>query len=334
MADEQTRVLSRVVPFAACLCLTMAGCISTVPPVKATYSFDRRCLPVSSELRKMPLSDMDKPQPAAERADRSVAVQLYSPIAVQIADVMDLLPMLDRMARLEQQHAEQAEIERLRRKLLARLQLATLEVSSLVAEIECEVHRADEVQDRLKTLQSSRTTFQTILGVIFGGLANILSGGISMAVQAGDAGNIASVAGGALEVLFGSSANFTTVKQEFSHPHNHLAAFWEGDQENVFFSARVWRFLTQPNVRDLEGHSLRDVMLESWREEGRLGAPGSAQEHSREKLFFGEGGIYTSEDLHAREAMLQQLESSIQLMHQDLETLMREVLIRQALEDS
>lgn len=333
MADEQTRV-SRVVPFAACLCLTVAGCVSTVPPVKATYTFDRRCLPASSELRKMPLSDMDKPQPAAERADRSVAVQLYSPVAVQIADVMDLLPMLDRLARLEQQHAEQAEIERLRRKLLARLQLATLEVSSLVAEIECEVHRADEVQDRLKTLQSNRTTFQTILGVVFGGLANIATGGIALATSAGDTGNIVSVAGGVLEVMFGSSANFTKTQQEFSHPHNHLAAFWQGDRNNVFFSERVWRFLTLPNIRDLEGHSLRDVMLEAWREEGRLGAPGSAQEQSREKLFFGEGGIYTSEDLHAREAMLQQLESSIQLMHQDLETLMREVLIRQALEEN
>jgi hypothetical protein len=31
--------------------------------------------------------------------------------------------------------------------------------------------------------------------------------------------------------------------------------------------------------------------------------------------------------------MLHQLESNIQLMHQDLETLLREVLLRQALED-
>jgi len=31
--------------------------------------------------------------------------------------------------------------------------------------------------------------------------------------------------------------------------------------------------------------------------------------------------------------MLQQLESSIQLMHQDLETLLREVLLRQALDE-
>ena len=155
-----------------------------------------------------------------------------------------------------------------------------------------------------------------------------------MATQAGDVGNIASVAGGALEVLFGTSANFTKVRQEFSHPHNHLQAFWDGEgKERQFFSPGVWRFLTEPNIRDVEGHSLRDVLLQTWNAEGRLGEPGSHREKQRKALLFGEGGLYDSEDLHVREAMLHQLESNIQLMHQDLETLLREVLLRQALED-
>jgi hypothetical protein len=34
-----------------------------------------------------------------------------------------------------------------------------------------------------------------------------------------------------------------------------------------------------------------------------------------------------------RETMLRQLESSIQLMHQELETLLREVILRQAVEE-
>jgi hypothetical protein len=137
-----------------------------------------------------------------------------------------------------------------------------------------------------------------------------------------------------LEVLFGTSANFTKVRQEFTHPHNHLQAFWNGEgREKEFFSPGIWRFLTEPDIRDLEGHSLRDVLIQTWNEAGRLGPPGSHQEQQRKSLLFGEGGLYDSEDLHVREAMLHQLESSIQLMHQDLETLLREVLLRQALEE-
>jgi hypothetical protein len=314
--------------------LLLTACASTVPPGKATYMFDRRCLPASMELRRMPLSEVDRPVSSKPSADREAAGKLYSALSVHVAEVMDLLPLLNRLARLEMEQAPLADIERARRKLTTHLQLANLEVSSIVAEIECEVQRADEVQDRLKQVQSTRTTTQTILGVIFGGLANILSGGIGMATQAGDAANIASVAGGTLEVLFGTSANFTKVRQEFSHPHNHLQAFWDGEaKQREFFSPGVWRFLTEPDIRDVEGHSLRDVLVETWNEQGRLGEPGSQEEQRRKALLFGDGGLYDSEDLHVREAMLQQLESSIQLMHQDLETLLREVLLRQALEE-
>ena len=253
------------------LLLVTVGCASTLPPPASTYSFDRRCVSVSSEGRSLPVGLGEQRQPPNESLEKEAAVQLYSPVAVHIADIMDLLPLLNRMAQLEVERAPQADIERVRRKVVTRLQLATLEVSGLVAEIECEVQRADQVQDRLRDIQTTRTTSQTILGVIFGGLANILSGGIGMATGAGDAGNIVSVTGGALEVLFGTSANFTKVRQEFSHPRNHLAAVWDGSPQSEFFSPRAWRFLTDPNGRNLEGHSLRDVMLQTWQEEGEAG---------------------------------------------------------------
>lgn len=282
----------------------------------------------------MPVSQFDRSEISKVSPDGEQAARLYSRLAIHVADVADLLPYLNRLARLQLEQASSGDIERARRRVTTHLQLATMQVSSIVAEIECEVQRADEVQDRLKQVQTSRTTTQTILGVIFGGLANILSGGIGMATQAGDASHIASVAGGTLEVLFGTSANFTKVRQEFSHPHNHLQAFWDGEgREREFFSPGVWRFLTEPDIRDVEGHSLRDVLIETWNEAGRLGEPGSREEQRRKALLFGQGGLYDSEDLHVREAMLQQLESSIQLMHQDLETLLREVLLQQAVEE-
>lgn len=318
------------------LCLALlftAGCASTLPPPASTYSFDRRCLSAPSEWHRVPVSRSEQKQATSESVEREAAGTLYSSTAIHIADVTELLPLLNRMARLEMAQAGQGDVEQIRRKLITRLQLATLEVSGLVAEIECEVQRADEVQDRLKDIQTTRVAFRTTLGVIFGGLANVLSGGIGMATGAGDAGNIASVSGGALEVLFGTSANFTKVRQDFSHPHNHLAPVWGNSTPLEFFSPRVWRFLTEPGNRELGGHSLRDVMLQTWQEEGKLGESGSLREKERKELLFGAGGIYDSEQLHVRETMLHQLESSIQLMHQELETLLREVLLRQAVEE-
>ncbi len=65
----------------------------------------------------MPLSEMDKPAATSLSAERQEAIKLYSSIAVHVADVMDLLPLLNHLARLENQRAPSAEIERARRKL-------------------------------------------------------------------------------------------------------------------------------------------------------------------------------------------------------------------------
>jgi hypothetical protein len=308
--------------------LSANGCTSTLPPSKSTYTFDRGCTPQETAFTDMPFVDAGTAH--SSPAKDGEATQYYSSIAIHIADVMQVLPLLNRLALLERTHEDADETERVRQKLLNMVQLAALEVSSLVAELECEVHRADEVQDRLKDVQFTRSMSQTLLAIVIGGFIDAITGGFNIATGAI---NVISVTGGTLEILFGASANFTKVRQEFRHPHNHLERIWVGDESREYYPPQVWRFLTRPNRRDQEGRSLRDVLIATWQEEGRLGEPGSRREQELKSLLFGSGGIYDADDLHIREAMLQQLESIIQLMHQDLETLMRELLMHQAMEE-
>lgn len=309
------------------------GCSTTLPPPKSTHTFDRGCVSTKTIFKNVPVSEVETTPPFEESRREGEAAKSYSPVAIDIATILHVLPLLDRLALLEHMQRDAEETERTRRKLINRLQLATLEVSSLVAELECEVHRADDVQDRLKDAQYTRSMSQTLLSVVIGGLVNVLTGGLGIATGAGNTAHIASITGGTFEVLFGTSANFTKVRQEFSHPHNHLARLWMGEDFKDYYSPPIWQFLTTPNSRDLEGRSLRDVMIDAWQEQCRLGQPGSRRTEEREKLLLGTGGLYDADDLHIREAMLQQLESSIQLMHQDLETLLREVLMHQAMEE-
>ena len=315
------------------ICLVGGGCATTLPPTQSTYNFDRGCVSAETASKNAPVHETESSSADTTADQGGEAEKTYSPTAIEIADTMHFLPLLNHLARLEKKHDDMAKTDRIRRRLVTRLQLATLEVSSLVAELECEVHRTDEVQDRLKYLQYTRSTSQTILSVVIGGLVNVMTGGLGIATGAGNTAHLVSIAGGTMQVLFGTSANFTKVRQEFRHPHNHLERMWTGEESQEYYPARIWRFLTKPNRRDLHGQSLRDVLLQSWQEEGRLGKPDSRREKERKSLLFGPGGIYDADDLHIREAMLQQLESSVQLMHQDLETLLREVLIHQAGEE-
>jgi hypothetical protein len=61
-------------------------------------------------------------------------------------------------------------------------------------------------------------------------------------------------------------------------------------------------------------------MLRTWRKERSLESLDRFVRKKRMELLFGAGGIYDSEQLNVRGAMLQQLDSSVQLMHHDLET--------------
>ena len=81
----------------------------------------------------------------------------------------------------------------------------------------------------------------------------------------------------------------------------------------------------------LEGHTYRDELIKSWKQEGELGEPGSDIEQKRIALLFSEGGVYELQDLRARASMLKLLAGMVELMHQDLEMLVKQVLIQESL---
>lgn len=81
----------------------------------------------------------------------------------------------------------------------------------------------------------------------------------------------------------------------------------------------------------MEGQTYRAELIKSWRQEGDLGEPGSDIERKRIALLFSDGGIYELQDLHARAEMLKLLAGMVELMHEDLEMLIRQVLIQETL---
>ena len=85
--------------------LLTAGCVSTLPPPASTYSFDRRCLSVASEVAQ-PACKPGRTAAGAERRRRERrGGQALFTHGVHIADVMGLLPPLNRLAQLEVEQA-------------------------------------------------------------------------------------------------------------------------------------------------------------------------------------------------------------------------------------
>ena len=73
--------------------------------------------------------------------------------------------------------------------------------------------------------------------------------------------------------------------------------------------------------------SLREHLLEQWREREKLEQTTGTEEQQRRNLLLGQGGAYSIPDLRARAAILELLASSVDLMHDDLGLLIRELLV-------
>jgi hypothetical protein len=296
-----------------------------------THTYERRC---GLSLLMEPVDVVPYRLPE-ERVARMRSQ--FSTAAFETASALGVLPSLDRLLELEAEIDPAGEgpalpYVRERLHLTDRITLGILDVSSAVVESYCEEGRATLLADHLQKVQDERMGVYTVFALVGSGVATIVSGGIALASTSTgtqNAANIATIVAGASELIFGSTALGSTATAEFRHERNLLKDIWTG--ENTAFAPPVWSFLNTRLTDDPAQGTLREHLIVRWRQEGRLGKAGSEMERRRIQLFFGDGGIYTIDELRERAAMLDLLETNISLMHQGLNRLIRELLKRDRL---
>jgi len=134
---------------------------------------------------------------------------------------------------------------------------------------------------------------------------------------------IADIVGGSVATSFGLATFLSAEAHEFRHERNLLREVWEGPERPRLFQISVWRYLT--TARD-DAPTLRESLIAEWRQDGYLARPGSETERNRIALFFGEGGLYSIDELRARADMFDSLRAVVNLMNQDLNLFSQEVV--------
>lgn len=331
--------ISRV-PVLPVLFIVLSGCALTTgySEQRTTQSNERRCAPqrVDQQLRAVSLDVIDHShEDPLTQAARSRQPTSFSWRAIQTATAIDILPLLNQIELVEEAAASDPsaslKLLSLRQEALGRILLALIAVSSTTAHVSCEIERTYEVADRLKNAEHARVKQQTLLAVIIGAGAAIASGGFSIAATPHAAEGIASIIGGTIAGALGISALHQESEQHFEHQDNILREVWEKPSKPSYFPLSVWEFLNHPMKNESGSRSSRDELIDGWRQEGRLGAEGSDEERRRIALLFADGGLYRSTDLVIRGQMLDMLRATVSLMNQDLEVLIRELMIQMAL---
>src|SRR5690242_5905296 len=73
--------------------LFASGCVSTLPSPNSTNAFDRGCIPPEARFKSISYSEVETISFSTEAIKDDEAKKYYSPIAVDIADVMQMLPL-------------------------------------------------------------------------------------------------------------------------------------------------------------------------------------------------------------------------------------------------
>ncbi|MEX5220192.1 MAG: hypothetical protein NW701_20425 [Nitrospira sp.] len=313
--------------FAAVMILcTAVGCVSQSQALHRLHG-DAATTRCQSQMRThfLPL-----PHEAGRRDFRGNPVAKALPARVrEAADAIDVLGPLIELRELEQGQGivEGPEVAwrllQTRQRISHRIALAALDVSSTVAELDCEESRADHVADGLREMlqqRSERDLFLIFAGDIWLG---IIAGSLGLAGHPTTQAE-AAIVGGILETSIGLLSAFADETYEFRHPRNHLRDIRDGSSGSEVFPGSVWRYFNGPSWV-LPGETIRQALLEYWKEEGRLGQTDEV-ERRRTELFFGDGGVYGMKDLRIRAEMLNHLKSEVLRIGQDLNNLLYEVL--------
>jgi len=238
--------------------------------------------------------------------------------AVGIVSALQQLLALEAAARQQPGPAAELAVLRQRQLIQAQISLVSSTVSSLAAELDCEGERADQVAGYLTHLDDRRTQRLNVLGISVGAAS-----GIGTTVIDNKPGQYAFGIGGG---LLAAGLGLLTLRQqghtvEFAHPRNLLADVWTEAPASATWPPSVWYMLSTPAFSNAGQTSLAHNTRQRWQHYRQLAHLSSKQGQELATLLFGEGGTYSADELTLRANMLNELQSAVRLLNQELQAL-------------
>ncbi|MBZ5707742.1 hypothetical protein [Nannocystis pusilla] len=213
------------------------------------------------------------------------------------------------------------------RSFLVRRQAIAMQLAALSSQLDASVYAADCLGDSAESVRvkidadsNAREIRRTMISLIIGAAVAIGAGVWELADEEAKGRVALQIAGGAVAGSVGVAA---FVDQPtpilLDHRRNLLEPVFRGEDPEHILPTFVMRMLMLPTNA---GPTPRDTLLARFKTILDEAAP--KDERSRaEALIFGAGGVYTPKLLHARERMLDEVESALSAFARDLELLQR-----------
>ncbi|MCJ8153702.1 hypothetical protein MKJ01_08030 [Chryseobacterium sp. SSA4.19] len=241
----------------------------------------------------------------------------FSDQSILILNALDNLDEVQEIMQLKKDTSlgSQVKILQLKSKINSKITIALTELDAVAAEFDCEGERVAQIGNYVDNLNTSRNNKLVLYSVVVGAAASIAGG-----IVKNDAWDRAiSIGGGALGAGFGlATLNPKGKKVEFIHHRNLLRDIWNEKLQSPNFPPFIWYMYTEKRFSNKEEHSLIRSMKERWLHYQF----DDDQEAADRSVIFSDGGYYRSDDLHNREAMLNQMQSATRTINQNINYLL------------
>ncbi|MDI9873846.1 hypothetical protein [Flectobacillus rivi] len=198
-----------------------------------------------------------------------------------------------------------------------RVWIANSEIDALSAELDCEGERIDQIANFVDNANSSKTTKFTVASIVIGAVSSIAT----VLISNESLNNGVAIGAGVL----GASLGFATLnpkgkKVEINTSRNLLRNVWLNQNEHEI-SSFVWYMLTEPKF----SNSGKTTLLQNTKERWLMYQFDENMTKANQSVNFSKGGIYFADDLHARSQMINQFQSVVRSIKQNINLFLAEL---------
>jgi len=261
----------------------------------------------------------------AGSADETLLRGRYGPRALHMAQAIGLTPLLVQLTNQELQETPSNAYLATRQRITDQLQLATADIATASALLDCDTKRATLTATLLTRRENIREKRMTISAITIGAVAILGASWLNLHEQPIGADWV-HIAGGVGEGGLGVLALAQkTPRVAYLHARNPLRDIWEHPATSTQFAPLVWYYLNQPKTDT--SRTIIKELRERWQVLTSLDAAGKRSRKPHHEVdYFGTGDQYDAEALTLRATMLGELETEIRLMNNDLTILLNEIV--------
>src|SRR5690554_1106329 len=179
------------------------------------------------------------PSPLHELELDTILTNQFTFKSLNIANAIGLIDYLSAYLEIHEDIEEEPSIEKrlaiieLSNKINQRINFASLEISSVTSEIDCEEERADQLAAYMSNKEKDIETRLTVGAIVVGAVGAVSSGILLYKGNKSNAPDIIGIGGGLLEATLGLLILSNNKKAEFHHQRNALKEIWEGKDTSV-----------------------------------------------------------------------------------------------------